>query len=144
MLIDEIKKRMMQAMKAKDTVAKDVLSLAAGEIQMGGVRAGRDLSDLEQMQAVRKLIKSNKETLGMTSDSAKSDALKKEISVLEALLPAKMTAEQIAAALEGQKEAIRAAKSDGQATGIAMKQLKASGAEVDSDDVAAAIKSLRG
>jgi uncharacterized protein len=47
------------------------------------------------------------------------------------------------AALAPVADAIRAAGNDGQATGVAMKQLKSTGATVDGKTVAAAVKQLR-
>ena len=47
-------------------------------------------------------------------------------------------------ALASQLESIKGAKSDGQATGVAMKHLKASGAVFEGNDVAAAVKQIRG
>lgn len=58
-------------------------------------------------------------------------------------LPQVLSVEQIIEALAAVKDAILAADSEGQATGVAMKQLKADGAIVNGKDVALAVKQLR-
>jgi uncharacterized protein YqeY len=144
MLADDLKKRMMQAMKDKDDVARTVLGVARGEVQTAEARANRALSDDEVLAVLRKLVKSNEETLAAAPDAAGAAALKREIAVLSELLPARMTVAQIVEALATQQDAIRAAKNDGQATGIAMKHLKSTGASsFDGADVGAAVKQLR-
>lgn len=143
-LIDELKKRITSSMKEGDTVARDVLRLALGEIQTAEARKAAALSEEETAAAVRKLVKSNEETLGLTTDGERAAALKKEIEVLTALLPKSMSVDEIVAALASQVDAIKAAKADGQAVGVAMKHLKSTGASVSGNDVQAAVKKIRG
>jgi len=145
MLVDDIKKRAAEAVKQGDSVARDVLRLALGEIQTAEARKNAALTDEDAATAIRKLVKSNEETLAaLAQDDARLPSLTREIEVLTALLPAQLTVAQIADALAAQAEAIKAAKNDGQATGIAMKHLKAAGASANGADVTAAVKQLRG
>ena len=144
MLVEEIKKRVTVAVKASDTVARDVLRLALGEIQTAEARKNAPLGEEEAVAALRKLIKSNEETLAaLPAGDERIAPLKREVEVLASLLPAQLTVAQIVAALADQASAIKAASSDGQATGIAMKHLKATGAQVNGGDVTAAVKQLR-
>jgi uncharacterized protein YqeY len=144
MLVEEIKKRVVAAVKQGDTVTRDVLRLALGEIQTAEARKNASLSEEDAAAALRKLIKSNEETLAaLVAGDDRVAALKREIEVLASLLPAQMNAAQIVAALAGQIDAIKGAGSDGQATGIAMKHLKASGAAVSGGEVTAAVKQIR-
>ena len=144
MLIDEIKSRMTRAMRERDDVVRNILGLAVGEIQTAEARANRALGDEEATAVVRKLLKSNEETLALTSaDDPRAAVLRREIEALTALLPASLTVEQIVAALLPAADAIRAAKSDGQAMGVAMKHLKAAGAVVAAPDVQQALKQVR-
>lgn len=143
MLIDEIKKRALQAMKAGKSLEKDILRLALGEIQTLEARDNRALSDDEASAVVRKLIKSNQETKEATSDQGQKDTLEQEIAVLETLLPKSLSVEEIVAALAPVTAELKAAGNDGQATGIAMKQLRSAGAVVNGKDVSAAVKQLR-
>ncbi len=143
MLIDQIKARMFQAIKAGAVVEKEILRVAMGELTTDAARAGRKGDDEEAQGILRKLVKSNEETLTSTTDPAQRAVLTQEIEVLSAFLPKSLTVDEILAALAPVVEAIRAAGNDGQATGVAMKQLKSTGAVVNGKDVGAAIKSLR-
>ena len=144
MLIDEIKSRMTRAMRERDDVVRNILGLAVGEIQTAEARANRPVTDDEATAVVRKLLKSNEETLALTpADDPRAAPLRREIEVLTSLLPASMSAEAIGAALAPVADAIRAAKSDGQAMGVAMKHLKAAGATVESADVQKAVAKVR-
>lgn len=144
MLVEEIKKRVAAAVKQSDTVTRDVLRLALGEIQTAEARKNGPLAEEEAGAALRKLIKSNEETLAaLAAGDERIAALKREIEVLSSLLPAQLSVAQIVTALEGQAAAIKAANNDGQATGIAMKHLRTSGAQVNGADVTAAVKQIR-
>ncbi len=142
MLVDEIKKRILAAMKAGNTLEKEVLRVALGEIQTEEAR-GTKADDALAAKIVKKLIKSNRETLESASDAEQQATLQSEIAVLQQLLPESLSVDEIVTALAPVADAIRAAGNDGQATGIAMKHLKASGAEVDGKDVAQAVRTLR-
>lgn len=142
MFVDTLKAAITQAVKDKDATARDVLRLALGEIQMAEVRGGRAPTDDEATAIVKKLVKSNEETLALTSDD-RADTLRREIAVLSSLLPKSLSVEQIVEALSSQAEALRAAKNDGAATGMAMKHLKTTGAVFDGKDVGEAVKKLR-
>jgi hypothetical protein len=141
-LVDTIKKRIMAAMKAKNDLEKEVLRVALGDIQTEEAR-GTEITDAYCEKVLKKLVKSNRETLTSATDPEQKSTLEQEIVILESLLPKTLSPEQISAELEPVKDQIRAAGNDGQATGVAMKHLKASGAMVDGKDVAAAVRQLR-
>ena len=144
MLIEEVKRQITAAMKARDAVAKDILRLALGEIQTAEARAGGAIPDDEAQRIVKKLVKSNEETLAVTPDEAAQARLRRENEVLQDLLPKALTPDEIVAALAPLADAIRAAKADGPAMGLAMTHLTQAGVPVDSADVTAAVKTLRG
>ena len=144
MLVDDIKKRAAAAVKQGDTVTRDVLRLALGEIQTAEARKNEAVGEEEAAAALRKLIKSNEETLAaLPAGDERIAVLKQEIEVLGSLVPAQMSVAQIIEALAAQVDAIKAAGGDGQATGLAMKHLKAAGADVKGTDVGIAVKQLR-
>ncbi|HEY8074605.1 MAG TPA: GatB/YqeY domain-containing protein [Labilithrix sp.] len=142
-IVDDLKRRITAAMKGGDTVARDVLRLALGEIQSGEARKNATYSEEEAAAALRKLIKSNEETLQLSGEGPRATDLRREIEVLTELLPARLTPDQIVEILASQRDAIKAAGNDGQATGIAMKHLKTIGAAADGKDVSAAVKKIR-
>jgi uncharacterized protein YqeY len=143
MLVDQIKARMFQAIKAGAHVEKEILRVAVGEITTEAARPGRQGNDEEAQAILRKLVKSNEETLASTTDDEKRATLLKENEILAGFLPKSLSPEEILAALAPVIEPIKAAGNDGQATGVAMKQLKLAGAIVNGKDVAVVIKELR-
>jgi uncharacterized protein YqeY len=143
MLSERIRRQMVEATKAGRALEKGILKLALGEVQTAQARAGRDLDDEGVAAILRKLIKSNQESLAAARDAGQRETLGGEIAVLESLLPRTLDVEAICAALEAVRAAIRAAGGDGPATGIAMKHLKAQGAAVTGSDVAQAVRAIR-
>jgi hypothetical protein len=142
-LLQQIKQQVLEAMKARDTTRKDVLRVAQGDIELAETRQGKPLTDEEAQKIVRKLIKSNQETLAVVQDRSASEKLNQEITILEALLPRTLGVAEIIAALQPQEDAIKAAGNDGQATGVAMKHLKQQGLAVDGKDVSQAVRQIR-
>jgi uncharacterized protein len=143
-LVEEIRKRMLAALKSGNTVEKEVLGVALGDVQTLEARAGKNASDEEAVAVVRRLLKSNQETLAASENEEQKRVLAQENAVLESLLPKTLDVAAIVSALEPVRDEVRAAGNDGQATGIAMKHLKAAGAAVGGKDVAAAVRKLRG
>ncbi|MGF1511885.1 MAG: GatB/YqeY domain-containing protein [Myxococcota bacterium] len=143
MFVDQLKQKASAAMKARDTVAKDVLRVALGEIQTAEARAGQSLSEDDAQKIVRKLVKSNEETLAAVTDATVQAKLRREIEVLSGLLPQALSVDEIVRALQPLTDQIRGAKADGPAMGMAMKHLKGRGAVVESEDVKAAVAQIR-
>jgi uncharacterized protein YqeY len=143
MLIDQIKARMFQAIKSGAQVEKEILRVAVGEITTDAARPGRQGNDEEAQGILRKLLKSNEETLASTTDAEKRAVLTKEMEILATYLPQSLSVDEIVQALAVVATQIKAAGNDGQATGIAMKQLKSAGLVVNGKDVGLAIKELR-
>src|SRR5690348_3345808 len=99
MLVDDLRKRLTGFMKDGDTVARDVLRLVLGEIQTAEARVGRSLRDDEAVAIVRKLVKSNEETLSLGGESPQAPALRHENEILASLLPKTLSVADIVEAL---------------------------------------------
>lgn len=141
-LAEQIKKRMFAAMKAGNTVEKEILRVATGEVTMTAARESRDLSDEDVQGILRKMLKSVRETIGQASAEARETLLSEE-AVLVSLLPKALGVEELVAALEGSRETILAAAADGPALGIAMKALKAQGLTAEAPTVTLAVREIR-
>jgi uncharacterized protein YqeY len=139
MLIDQIKQRMFAAIKASNTVEKEILRTAIGEV----TRSGDDPTDERVTQVLRKLLKSNQETLGAAADEQQKADLRQEIAILEGFLPKAPDPAELAALLAPVADQIRAAAGPGPAMGVAMKFLKGAGIAAESRDVQAALAELR-
>ncbi|MEM9020829.1 MAG: GatB/YqeY domain-containing protein [Planctomycetota bacterium] len=142
-MIADIRAQMLQAMRDKDLPRRDILRVLLGDLETAETRKGSAISDEECLQIVRKLVKSNDETLATNPDQATRDKLTGENKILAELLPKTLSVEDIVGALGDHADAIRAAGNDGQATGIAMRQLKQSGASVQGKDVSEAVRIIR-
>ncbi|HMR09620.1 MAG TPA: GatB/YqeY domain-containing protein, partial [Polyangiaceae bacterium] len=97
MLAAEIKKRMFAAMKAKAIVEKEILRVALGEITMEDARGNS--SDAVTEGILKKLVKSNRETLASSTDAEQKAILEREIQILEEFLPKSLSVDAILAAL---------------------------------------------
>ena len=139
-----LKQRIFQAMKDKNILEKELLRVLLGDLELAETRTGQDLSEKEEQQIVRRMVKSNRETAALVTDGDETRKLEAEHAILEGLLPQTLSVDEIVAALEPVAETIQGAGNAGQATGIAMKHLKPQGLEVDGKDVAQAVQQLRG
>lgn len=140
--LDDVKRRMMAAMKAGDTVRKEILRVVVGEITTNEARGTVKTED-DERAIVRKLLKSNEETLSLTTDAAQKQTLVQEIAILRELLPQSLSVDAIVEALAPVRDALRAEGNDGKATGAAMKHLKSLGALVEGKDVSEAVRRVR-
>ncbi len=142
-LIDQIKARMFQAMKAGNATEREILKVAMGEITTDAARPGRKGDDEEAQALLKKLVKSNEGSIEASQDETQKAQLRAEIAILNDFLPKSLGVADIVAALAPVADAVKAAGNDGQATGVAMKHLKAVGAVVNGKDVSAAVRQLR-
>ena len=131
----EIKKAMFAAMKAKNNVEKEIFRVALGEITTAASRApDENLSDSEIQAILKKLIKSNREAMDASSDEEDKSKLAEESEALQRFLPQALSVDEIKAVLSEVADQIKAAPNQGPAMGIAMKTLKAQGAEANAPD----------
>src|SRR6478735_4971863 len=142
-LLDQIKARMFAAMKSGNVTEREILKVAMGEITTEAARPNRKGDDAEAEGILRKLVKSNEESIEASQDETQKAQLRAEIEVLNTFLPKSLGVAEIVAALAPVADAVKAAGNDGQATGVAMKHLKGLGAEVNGKDVSAAVRQLR-
>jgi uncharacterized protein YqeY len=140
--------KLQEAMKARNDLAKDVLRVIMGEVSTREARTGKAPSDEDIFAIIRKLIASNSETRkelekrGQTAHEA-YERLARENTYMDAMLPKSLDQAAIRKELEPLVAELKGAKSDGQATGLAMKHLKQKGLTVQGDEVSAAVKQLR-
>ena len=99
---DEVRKAMVDAMKAKDKDTKDTLSLLLAALKNKAIDKRADLTEEEEVQVILKEIKQTKESLEMTpSDRADMiEECKRRLAVLETFAPKMMDADEIKAVVE--------------------------------------------
>ena len=117
-------------MKARDAVRTNMLRYWIAQLTLGN---GTEVSDADAIKKMRGVLKEARS--GLTSFSPE------EIALIPEWVPASLSPEQIAAAIEPVREAIKAAPKEGMAMGLAMKAL--AGQTVESDDVKAAVTAIR-
>lgn len=99
---DEVRKAMVDAMKAKDKDTKDTLSLLLAALKNKAIDKRADLTEEEEVQIILKEIKQTKESLEMTP-SDRTDMIeecKRRLAVLETFAPKMMDADEIKAVVE--------------------------------------------
>jgi uncharacterized protein YqeY len=117
-------------------------------------RTGKPVTDAQATDIVRKIIHSNEEAIKMATPPAHeagnvayAQKLAEENNILNDLVPQLWNESEIVAFFSKTGNAdflkIREAKSDGQATGVAMKALQAVAAPVKGTDVSAAVRKIR-
>jgi uncharacterized protein YqeY len=146
MIIDKIKASIKDGMKAKASDKVALLRLVVGTVQQDG-----DDSDSAVEKVIRKLIKSNKETMDAITEQAQdseigtpivSDDVTKlslENSMLELFIPKLMTVDEIVTFITDNGFKF---SDNGKDIGSLMKILKCAGMTVRGTDIKAAIKQL--
>ena len=147
-MLETLRARLTECRKAGRPIEMTVLQVVLGEASTLEARSGQKASDEELEKVIRKTMLGNEETLGLMEQKGMAgpaaDKLKAENAFLQTLLPQTLSVEAIVAELAAVAPAVAAAKNDGQATGVAMKHLKGKGLRVLGEDVAAAVKRVRG
>jgi uncharacterized protein YqeY len=140
-LKETIRKQITDATKSKQEVQKNVLKVVLGEIDTNETRNGKPFTDDDCIRTIKKTLQGVEEMLGYKPGDEK---FLLEKATLQALLPQEMSIHDLKTSLTAKADEIRAAKSDGQATGIAMKFFKENKISVDGNVVKQVVASMRG
>ncbi len=102
-MTDNVRKAMVEAMKAKDKETKDALSMLLAALKNKAIDKREELTEEEEVQVVLKEIKQTKESLEMTPADRTEliNEFKNRIAVLEQFAPKMMDAEEIKAIIAG-------------------------------------------
>lgn len=151
MIENLLKEFITKAIKERNEIAKNILRLALGTIQLDSSK--NEITEDQKINIIKKIIKSNETTIEAMHQKSidqwsvewqnNAPKLAFEIKVLMSLLPNSLTLEQTKDALSNKITDIKAAKSDGQAIGISIKYLKSLNALVDSATVKIVVDELR-
>ena len=101
MLYDEIKKANVEAMKAKDTVARSIYSVVLNKIMLENIKKrekGQALEDADIVNILQKTIKElteESENYAKAGNQAQSEAIKVQIGIVEKYLPQMLSKEEI-------------------------------------------------
>lgn len=153
MLIDDLKTRLVVAMKSKDSIAKNAIRGVISKAQVSGAETDESI-----VSFVKMLIKQNEEEIETRSGRVKmSDGsirevavnnqeelihvLNEEIKVLKQFLPVYLSEDKIREILSENLIEIKSAKTGGASMGIAMKIMKKHG-PVEGETVRKIVSSL--
>jgi uncharacterized protein YqeY len=145
MLVDTLRTKLKEAMRAGDGMRKDALRVVISEATP---KDGSVANDEAVIRTIRKVVEGNTETRTKLKESGRESEplyakLEAESNFLSGFLPRMLNQEQIGNELMPLVDQIKGAKSEGQAIGIAMKHLKTKGYPVDGKDVSAVVVNLR-
>ena len=129
-IVERMRAQLREAMKTRDAVKTSFLRYWIAQLTLA---TGAEVADADAIKKMRGILREAK--AGPTTFS------EEEIALLREWVPPTLGPEQIAAALASVRDQIKAAPKEGMAMGIAMKAL--AGQQVESDDVKAAVASLR-
>ena len=129
-IVERMRAQLREAMKTRDAVKTGFLRYWIAQLTLA---TGAEVANADAIKKMRGILREAK--AGPTTFS------EEELALLREWVPPTLGPEQIAAALVSVRDQIKAAPKEGTAMGIAMKAL--AGQQVESDDVKAAVASLR-
>lgn len=141
-LLKKLREDVTSALVSSDIVRRNVLKVVIGEAEMTALRQNKDITDETILATIKKVVEGNNTTIN-TGQASNSHILAKENTILSQYLPKTLSLEEIMSALESVQNEIKESKTVGQATGLAMKTLKAANLSVDSKVVIEAINKIR-
>ena len=103
MLIDEFKKANIEALKAKDTIARGVLSVVMNKYKLQEVElkaAGKEIGDKEMLAIIQKTLKEladEKEGYIKVGNAERADNIAKQEAILSSYLPKQLSEDEIRA-----------------------------------------------
>lgn len=105
MTYEELHAQMVAAMKAKDKVRLGVARLVLGELKNAASRGGaHEISEEEVTAQIKRTLKQTNETLEMSVKAAnnpeRTENLREQVAVLESLLPAQVSGDELAALID--------------------------------------------
>lgn len=145
-LLKTLKEDITDSVKSGETIKRNVLKVVVGEAEMTALRQNKEVSDEVIFSTIKKVIEGNSTTINARKHVLdwSSQTLDIENKILEAYLPKSLTLDETVGHLLSIKNELTSMKNVGQATGLAMKTLKALNLAVDSKVVIEALNAIRG
>jgi uncharacterized protein YqeY len=147
-MLEIFRERLKTAMKNGLEVEKNIFRVLIGEISqlaMSAQQNGQPVGDDQIHKIIRKLIEGNKALLDIMKERGQVDTknLAAESEILSVFLPKLLTLEEIRKEMNSTIELVKAAKSEGQALGMALGLFKKNQQTVNVDDVKQVVVELR-
>ena len=104
MLYDTLKEEIKSAMKAKDTLRRDILRQVHTELKTIEVDERREVTEQDVDAMLKRVIKQTKETLEGSqkagNDQERTDKLASQVAILEGYLPEQLSGDALVALVE--------------------------------------------
>lgn len=104
MTYDELKEQIKDAMRAHDKPRLSILRQVHGEIKNIEVNERREITDEDVTAMIKRVIKQTGETLEgsikANNNQERTDTLKKQVEILEGLLPKQLSGDELVALVE--------------------------------------------
>jgi len=148
-LLERVTADLTAAMKARDAARTSTLRLAKAALQNRAIDKQTTLEDGDVVRVLQGLVKQREDSVEQYEKAGRSDLAEKEraeIAVLKAYLPADVTDEEVAAAVERAiaETSASSPKDMGKVMKAALSALSASGKSVDGKRVSEAAKKRLG
>lgn len=107
MIIDEIKKDNVQAMKDKNTLARAIYGVVMNKVLLANIEAkkdGKEIGDIEVVQILQKTIKElteEKENYIKAGNTAEAENIEKQKEILTKYLPQMLSEDEIKNIISG-------------------------------------------
>ena len=122
-MLDKLKSDLTEAMRSGDRTRRDTIRMLLSQIQYARIELKRDLNDDDLIAVLRRAVKTRKDAAEQFEKGGHADRAateRAEIEVVERYLPAAMTAQETAAAVDALLEEL--AISEKKDMGRAMKE----------------------
>lgn len=108
---DELNESLKEAMRQRDTARRDTIRLLITTLKNAEIDKGDALTEQEWMVQLQKQAKQRRDSIAAYEEAGRSDLVEgeqAELVIIESYLPAMMSDEEIAAAVEAQIAAVGA------------------------------------
>jgi uncharacterized protein len=103
-MIDTFKADLAKAMRQQDAVTMATLRMLISQVQYARIEAKRELTQDDYLTLLQRAVKTRREAIEQYEKGGRKDLADKEraeIAIIERYLPAGMSAEEMAAAVDG-------------------------------------------
>ena len=102
-LADTLTEEIKNAMKAKDTIARDTLRMLKSELGQAEIQKGAALDEGDEIAVLLKAVKTRTESVQQYTEGGRTELAEKEqaeIAIIQRFLPKQLTDDEAAAAIQ--------------------------------------------
>ncbi len=124
-MIEDVRSKMMEAMKNRDKDRKDALSMLLSALKNKAIDKRADLTEAEEFEVVKKEIKQTKETMELAPADRTDikEACEKRLAVYQEFAPEEMGEDEIRAQVKEVLDSLGITQPTGKDKGKVMKEL---------------------